>query len=158
MEVKEFLRSKLSALAAKFRNVTMVYAYNSLAETHIVQLTPQQDYYNNRDLDKAWFEISCEFADSFPYESISFVSDDAKLITTEPEFQFNILMMTAQTMDNTFYENIVNSTLKKYWLNYSKEFTTNFIPQLTGTFEISDITGTDSEIDGDGDYSYAMAA
>src|ERR1017187_910952 len=103
MNVREYIKLKLQDLAAKFPMVEIVYAYNKYAETHIVQLTPQKEYYNNIELDKAWFNISIDFLQLYPQESLSFVSDDANLINTTPEMEYNIVINTPDSINNAIY-------------------------------------------------------
>lgn len=158
MEVKEFLKNKLSELAIMFPGVAIVYAYNNLAETHIVELTPQLEYYHNTALDEAWFNISTDFLTLFPFESVSFVSDDSKLINTLPELEYNVVMATTRAMDNTFYSNLINHNFNKYNLFFATEFKSSGIDQQKSKFKAVATEEINSEFENAGEYSYAMAA
>lgn len=89
MTVKEFLREKLLLLAEAFPHITIKYNYDELAESHIVELSPVQEYYNNPNLNDAWLTLVPIFWDQFPTEDITFISTDSTLRIEKPEFAFN---------------------------------------------------------------------
>ena len=89
MIVKEFIREKLAQIAEAFPQVTIKYNFNDLIGTHIVELSPEQEYYNNTQLDDAWLNLVPIFWDKFPAEDITFISTDSTLRIENPEFAFN---------------------------------------------------------------------
>ncbi len=90
MTVKEFLKDELTLLSNAFNHVIVKYEYNHLAETHIVELTPQNEYYHNNKLDIFWIDIADRFMNLFPAENLSFVSSDSIVKVTSPELEFNL--------------------------------------------------------------------
>lgn len=89
MEPVNFLKDRLENLALHFPQVQIKYAYNASIATHIVELTPEAEYYFNEALDKMWIPISIEFMETFPTESISFISSDSNLAIDKGEFEWN---------------------------------------------------------------------
>jgi len=94
MLAKEFILEKLQKLSANFPMVEMKYEYNHPAQTHIVELTPESAYYENRDLENAWIDIVQEFMERFPTEDLSFISSDSILRIEQPEYSFNTHLAT----------------------------------------------------------------
>jgi len=88
-----FLKERLEKLAVAFPQVQIRYAYNYSIATHVVELTPEVEYYHNERLDNAWIPVSMEFNEVFPAESISFISSDSSLAITKPEMEWNVPMM-----------------------------------------------------------------
>ena len=60
------------------------------AKTHIVELSPEDEYYTNYKLESAWLEIVSKFMEAFPAEDISFISTDSILKISKPIFSFNL--------------------------------------------------------------------
>jgi len=85
----EFIKEKLGLLANAFKTITIRYAYNDAISTHIVELTPEEEYYNNTALDKCWIPISLEFKTLFENEDITFISSDSILKISDPAFEWN---------------------------------------------------------------------
>lgn len=86
----EFIKEKLALLANDFKTITIKYAYNGAINTHVVELTPVNEYYNNEVLDKCWIPISLDFKRLFENEDITFISSDSMLKITQPEFEWNV--------------------------------------------------------------------
>ncbi len=90
MEPITFLKEKLNFLSVQFPTIRVRYAYNNSIATHIVELTPENEYYNNASLDDAWIPILIEFMERFRGENISFTSSDSNLAISEAEMEFNM--------------------------------------------------------------------
>ncbi|MEO6683783.1 MAG: hypothetical protein ABIN48_13255 [Ginsengibacter sp.] len=104
MNPENYINNKLSALADSFPNVKIKYAYNSKIETHIVELTPEREYYFNEKLDDAWIPISREFKMLFEFEDISFISSDSILKIATPEKEWN---SEVGILDLEYYNQII---------------------------------------------------
>lgn len=89
MALNTFLKENLEKLAQQFPQVQIKYAYNYSIATHIVELTPEKEYYFNEELDNAWIPVSIEFMETFPADSISFISSDSSLAIAKPELEWN---------------------------------------------------------------------
>lgn len=120
MSPENYIYEKLSTLADSFPNVKIRYAYNSKIETHIVELTPEREYYFNEKLDDAWIPISMEFKMLFEYEDISFVSSDSILKIEVPEKEWN---SEVGALDFEYYNQIIE---KLTYTNINIHFQTEF--------------------------------
>ncbi|MFX1708105.1 hypothetical protein PV783_29345 [Chitinophaga sp. CC14] len=85
----EFIKENLQLLASSFKGISIKYEYNESISTHIVELTPEYEYYHNEELDKAWIPISSNFKTLFEDEDISFISSDSSLRVTKPISEWN---------------------------------------------------------------------
>ncbi len=107
MLAQEFLKSQLSNLATQFTEVQIRYAYNKLIETHVVEITPEYEYYNNSSLDDAWINISLEFMEKFQDENISFISSDSSLAIVQADFEWNSFnLISLENLTGIFYSEI----------------------------------------------------
>ena len=50
MTPKDFLYNELKLIASKFLHVNIKYGYDLMIETHVIELTPESEYYNNQEL------------------------------------------------------------------------------------------------------------
>ncbi|RAJ04073.1 hypothetical protein LX64_02950 [Chitinophaga skermanii] len=85
----EFIKENLEKLASEFQYITIKYEFNESINTHIVELTPIYEYYNNKELDNAWIPISLEFKGRYELEDIAFISSDSSLKVTNPQLEWN---------------------------------------------------------------------
>src|SRR5688572_26160899 len=85
----EFIKKELQGLAEKFPNIHIKYGFDEIIETHIVEMSPPHEYYNNRCLDKAWIPVSLQFLELFLDEDITFISSDSSLKIEEVILEFN---------------------------------------------------------------------
>lgn len=85
----DFIKERVGRLANDFKSVTIKYGYDYLADAHIVELTPESEYYNNKALDDAWIPMSLEFDNTFLNDVIVFVSSDSTLRVEHPELEWN---------------------------------------------------------------------
>ena len=104
MSPENYINNKLSALADSFPNVKIRYAYNLKIETHIVELSPESEYYFNQKLDDAWIPISMEFKLLFEFENISCISSDSSLKIATPEKEWN---SEVGILDLEYYNQII---------------------------------------------------
>lgn len=89
MSAAGYLKEKLEFLSEKFPSITFKYAFDNTIQTHIVEITPETEYYYNKTLDKAWIPISLEFMKLFKDDTISFISSDSILAITVPELIYS---------------------------------------------------------------------
>ncbi|NIG55015.1 hypothetical protein [Chitinophaga sp. Cy-1792] len=81
------IKKHLDALALNFKNVTIRYKVNERTGTHIVELTPEEVFYNNEALDAFWIPFCVEF--NLQYEdAIVFISADSTLRITKPDMEW----------------------------------------------------------------------
>src|ERR1017187_8306501 len=85
MTIKQFITESLRNLGNNFPNITIKYAFDAMADMHVVEITPQIQYYNNPQLDNAWVDISFKILSNYPNELISFITDDCSVKIDNPE-------------------------------------------------------------------------
>jgi hypothetical protein len=88
MTPQEFLKTELTILAQSFPQIHLRYGFDGVIDTHIVQVDPIDEYYNNEAFDNAWIPISMAFDEQFE-ESISFISSDSTLKLEAAEMEWN---------------------------------------------------------------------
>ncbi|MEJ7682251.1 MAG: hypothetical protein WKG06_31260 [Segetibacter sp.] len=89
MKPVEFLQIALESISKNFPNVHIKYGYNTIINTHRVELLPISEYRYNSALDEACIPLSFKFREVFPKEEIAFVSSDSKLSIDNPILEFN---------------------------------------------------------------------
>jgi len=80
---KHFLAKKLKVLSAEYPNIHIRCEFYELINTYLIEITPQDQYYNNKNLDNSWIKISEEFMDKFPNEMTSFITNDSLYLTVK---------------------------------------------------------------------------
>jgi|GEM_PF-3123884 len=107
----EFIQENLSILSKQFPSVNIKYGYNNLIKTHIVVLSPEEEFLHNDQLDDAWIPLSFNFKSSFPDEEIAFVPPSSTLAIIEVLEEFNPAIMIVL--------DCIYSELFEYELKYS---------------------------------------
>lgn len=128
MDSKKYIEKELKTLAEHFPSVQIRYSFNKKIETHIVELTPIEEYNNNEQLDKYWISISLQFHKAFPNEEICFVSSDSSLAISNPELIYNE-KYDAMLMTSDLYFGFLNCKIDKLILDDflpGKYFTYNY--------------------------------
>ncbi len=131
MEPTLFLKERLGTLAVQFPGIQIKYAYKPSIATHIVELSPVKDYYENDLLEAAWVPLSIEFMETFIAENICFVSSDSRLAIPHSEMEWNI---AAPVWDNTTINNLFEVMLHS---SFSFEFPNTFVREETINTHIS---------------------
>ncbi|MEO6404543.1 MAG: hypothetical protein ABIO32_03580 [Ferruginibacter sp.] len=124
----EFLRTELEELASNFPNVHIKYGFNTIVDTHIVELLPLVEYKTNEELDKAWIPMSLRFIERFQDEDIAFISSDSSLSLRKTLFEFNSQACSEQNLLAEIY-----GELTEQMLDYS-------FPTDVPDAEIADLT------------------
>lgn len=116
----DFLKKELRIIADKFQNVNIKYGFDSMIDTHVVELLPLVEYNNNEELDKAWIPLSIKFLNQYDDQEIAFVSSDSSLSLKKVIFEFNPNVCTEENVMSEIYDE-----LTKNQLNYT------FSPSIT---------------------------
>ena len=85
----DFLKNELQIIDDKFPNVHIKYGYNTIIETHIVELLPLIEYTSNAALDNSWVPVSLKFMEIYKDEEVAFISSDSTLCINNVIFEFN---------------------------------------------------------------------
>jgi len=155
MKAVDFLYSELETISKAFPRVSIKYGYNTIIDTHIVELLPIEEYLNNAALDAAWIPLSFKFRETFPKDEITFISSDSSLAINNPIFEFNQQEANCDAISELF------SQLSNEELNYTYTFPTS-IPIEAITISnpiIAELNSPHQEIDNEiDDNLYYQAA
>ncbi|MBL7767738.1 MAG: hypothetical protein JNK20_02145 [Flavipsychrobacter sp.] len=113
MNQQEFILDKLAKMALHFPQVHIKYDFNKLIQTHIIELSPVEEFENNKKLDEEWIPFSFEFMQKFPGADIAFISPESSLRIINPTEEFNAPLCESLILEEIFGE--ISGTL----LNYS---------------------------------------
>lgn len=104
-----FLKGELENLSNQFSMINIAYGFDTVIDTHIVELTPESEYYSNSELDSAWLSISKRFMAFYPNEDIAFVTSDSSLKLEEVDYIFNCKKDDKVLSDlNEIFEELLN--------------------------------------------------
>ncbi len=149
MTPQEFLKNQLTALAQLFPHIHIQYGFDAVVDTHIVQLDPINEYYQNGALDDAWMPIAMAFDEQFQ-DCISFISSDSSLKVEVADMEWNQRIQAITHLED--YNAIVSKILEatNIQLTFGKA-EINFKPKA-GLLEIKDVDGhvtvfTDSHLE-----------
>ncbi|MFB6454117.1 hypothetical protein ACE38W_02510 [Chitinophaga sp. Hz27] len=82
------IKNYLDRLSLKFKDLTIKYAFDASIEAHVVELTPNEIYDNNKELMEHWVPFSLDF-DSRYKDPIVFISSDSTLRVAHPELKWS---------------------------------------------------------------------
>ena len=164
MKTIEFLKERLSKLSLEFSQIQIKYAYNAQIETHIVELVPEKEYYENKSLDDSWIDISLDFSKLFPNENISFISSDSSLAIQQPELEWNCKHINdLDFLTEEFYSEfkILQNEIQGMSFPTSFHFEQELMLKCTYNFQLENqnkIDNRDDDFTGGEDIQYAQAA
>ena len=117
MNSVDFLKKELEVLSIRFPFVHFKYGYDSMIETHLVELLPLSEYINNVDLDAAWIPLSLQFIETYN-EEIAFFSSDSQLSINKIIFEFNSNVSLEEEIINELFAPLSE---KLYTYDFSME-------------------------------------
>ena len=104
MQEVEFLKSRLKSIAENFSNIHIKYGYDSIIESHIVEILPLHEFETNVELDKAWIPLSMEFMETYPEAEIAFISSDSSLVIENILFEYNVPSQCTHELISEFFD------------------------------------------------------
>ncbi|MEO7310941.1 MAG: hypothetical protein ABIX01_11130 [Chitinophagaceae bacterium] len=136
MTPQEYLKNELTILAGSFPQIHIQYGFDAMIDTHIVQLDPIKEYYENIALDDAWMPIAMSFDEQFE-DCISFIPSDSSLKLAVSEIEWNKPVQALNHLED--YNEIVAKilTATNVQLTFGKT-EVNWRPK-TGLLEINDV-------------------
>jgi hypothetical protein len=111
MNSTEFLKNELQLIATKFPSVHIKYGYNSMIETHIVELLPLIEFTTNVELDNTWIPLSLKFMEIFKDEEVAFISSDSSLSLKNVIFEFNESACTEEGIITELFAALMENTI-----------------------------------------------
>lgn len=86
-EATTFIKSELGKFIELFPQTRVRYEYDSKALVHCIEIVPNETYHLDKDYIIWENEITNKFIDTFNFQNICFVSDDAIVGLTSIDFQ-----------------------------------------------------------------------
>lgn len=140
MTPKDFLYTELEKISLKFPTVNFKYGYDSSIETHIIIISPEEDFVNNNALDSVWVPLYFSFKEKYESEEIAFVPPSSPTSEIVVEFELNEIINTeVECIFQKLFSTSLNysfpiSVISKSTIYSSNQFI-NF-PELTETEDI----------------------
>lgn len=89
MNSVDFIKKGICSLAETFPTTCFKYGFDESIKTHIIEITPAQDFYGDEKLSEAWISLSVSFMTDYPSEDIVFISSDSTLVLSEYKLTCN---------------------------------------------------------------------
>lgn len=114
----EYIKDNLNQLANLFPSICFKYGYDEIIKSHIIEITPEEEFYNLEKLQDKWIEFSVEFMNKFPLEDIVFISSDSTLALDSYSFSCN--SQSEYKLQSVFFEEFLSNEMK---IDYSTSVT-----------------------------------
>jgi hypothetical protein len=101
MNSKEYLTEKLSKISEIFAHLSFRYQFDSIDQTHIIEVKPLEDFNTNESYVDYEAELTFAFDQQFFPESVMFVSEESLTKVTKPEFEI-LPDKISMTLENFF--------------------------------------------------------
>ncbi|NCA86148.1 MAG: hypothetical protein EOM83_11340 [Clostridia bacterium] len=88
MNSHQYIENKLQKLVKEFPQITLLYEFDEVNETHVVEVSPLSVYENNNSYMEAEGDLTFDFDQRFFPEEIMFVSEDSLTRVTNPQKVF----------------------------------------------------------------------
>lgn len=75
MNAQEYIILTIDSLIKRFENLSCVYAYIPYSNSHFIKI-PKSFHESNNDFIKSEIEIILDFISKYPFESITFITDE----------------------------------------------------------------------------------
>jgi hypothetical protein len=86
MTSQEYIRKALDAFIDTFCSARVRYEYDANAQTHFVEIVPNEIYHSRNDYISWESEMFDRFVALYPTENICFISDDALVGIAQAEY------------------------------------------------------------------------
>ena len=87
MTAIEFVKSKIDELVSRISYVNCRYEYDSISNTHLIEVIPNSVYKSDVDYQQAETSVIDEFINRFPYENVCFITDDSLVEIQNPIYE-----------------------------------------------------------------------
>jgi hypothetical protein len=161
MNSKFYIKDKLRKLVEKFPQMTFLYQFDEIDQTHIVEVLPFTMYEEDNDYKNDEGDLTFEFDRMFSPETIMFVSENSLTRVNEPEEVFkqeyflawnNIEVAVSGNFGNTEYNFFTNKNFVDF--KADQQILDQFIP--SSGIQESDVIK--EAFFPESKYNYALAA
>ena len=120
MTAKEYILQQVDKLTTMFDGIELRYAYDQMANFHIIEVTPESIRRGNEDFVNQEYEIDKEFSELFPDEDLLITEPNALTVSVPTEytirrdiidledeeiqhnFKINLLLQNVYNFDNIY--------------------------------------------------------
>ena len=120
MTAKEYILQQVDKLTTMFDGIELRYAYDQMANFHIIEVTPESIRRGNEDFVNQEYEIDKEFSELFPDEDLLITEPNALIVSVPTEyttrrdiidledeeiqhnFKINLLLQNVYNFDNIY--------------------------------------------------------
>ncbi len=137
----DYIKDRLSQILDEFPEVGCKYEFDEFSFSHIIEISPSDFYLSNKNFKKIEFELLKDFIDKFPYENITFITEEDfyrienPIFEKQPQFSFSNIPPFEFLLKQNFilspdYLNIIlnsNMVLSNDIISSLKDFETSWI-------------------------------
>lgn len=109
----EYIKNNLNHIATSFPNTCFKYGFDKTIKTHVIEITPEDDFYNSELLSEAWVNMSVDFMTKYPTEDIVFISSDSSLALENYNFSCN--NQKESKLLHSFFEEFLTTELNLWF-------------------------------------------
>jgi len=124
MKVKEFIKVSIHDIVRSFDNVSCAYQFDSVCDTHYIKILPTEIFEDSDDLAILQADIIDAFNNSYPNQSIIFITDGSLISIGEPEY----------IVSGSSYEDLCSNL--EWNFDDVNELLMDFAPQIKTSFVV----------------------
>ena len=87
MNSKSFIIKSINEIVSSFPYLNFRYEFDSFSKSHFIEVRPNSSYKNDSSYIEIEKEITLRFFDLFPYESLTFLSDESYYKIEKPIYE-----------------------------------------------------------------------
>lgn len=87
MTSKDFIIRSINEIVSSFPYLNLRYEFDSFSKSHFIEVRPSSSYKNDYSYIQVEREITLRFFDLFPYESLTFISDESYFKIEKPIYE-----------------------------------------------------------------------
>lgn len=87
MNSKDFIIKSINEIVSSFPYLNFRYEFDSFSKSHFIEVRPNSSYKNDLTYIEIEKEITLRFFDLFPYESLTFISEDSYYKIEKPTYE-----------------------------------------------------------------------
>lgn len=89
MSPATYIKNSLTQLASfSSPHTCFKYGFDEVIKTHVIEITPQKEFYHAELLTEAWVNMSVAFMTQYPTEDIVFITADSPLVLDHYPFAY----------------------------------------------------------------------
>jgi len=130
MTSTEYIKNKLSQILSQFPEISCKYEFDAFSASHLIELKPSEIYFSNHSFKEKEIELLSEFIELYPFENITFITDDDLYKIESPIFEkqsqvsFNNV---SKVKEQNYWDQLINFDLENIYVKSIKLKVSDFI-------------------------------